>query len=46
MHVQSDPTVRYVGMVVAYGIWIGLFLWTRPPRRGTARAAETETGCH
>lgn len=44
MHVQSDPTVMYTGMVVAYGTWIGLYLWTR--RTGPARTPETENGCH
>lgn len=29
VHGQSDPVVMYAGMAVGYGIWVGLYFWTR-----------------
>lgn len=29
-HVQSDPPIMYAGMAVGYGVWISLYVWTRP----------------
>jgi hypothetical protein len=40
VHGQTDPTVMYAGMVLGYGAWIGLYLWTRP----SAEACEHQAG--
>lgn len=30
VHGQADPAVMYAGMAVGYGVWVALYLWTRP----------------
>ncbi|WP_234806884.1 hypothetical protein [Mycolicibacter minnesotensis] len=30
VHGQADPVVMYVGMALGYGVWVALYLWTRP----------------
>lgn len=30
VHGQTDPAVMYAGMALGYGVWLGLYLWTRP----------------
>lgn len=30
VHGQTDPIVMYAGMALGYGVWIALYLWTRP----------------
>lgn len=30
VHGQTDPVRMYAGMAFGYGVWIGLYLWTRP----------------
>lgn len=40
VHGQTDPVVMYAGMAVGYGIWIGLYYWTRP----SAEACQDQSG--
>lgn len=41
VHAQSDPIVMYAGMALGYGVWIALYLWTRP--RPGAESCEGST---
>lgn len=43
VHGQTDPTVMYVGMVLGYGAWIGLYLWTRRRPRPAVGSCENST---
>lgn len=34
VHGQAEPIVMYAGMALGYGVWLGLYLWTRPQAGG------------
>lgn len=37
VHGQTEPVIMYAGMALGYGVWLGLYLWTRPRAGGDSR---------